>query len=75
MGVVCSTNGDVRNACKILVRREKRRRWEDNIEMDLKEISFEVVDWICLTVIGFCEYDDKPSGSRKGGEFLGKLSS
>jgi hypothetical protein len=23
-----------------------RRRWEDNIRMDLKEIGWEVVDWI-----------------------------
>jgi hypothetical protein len=25
-----------------------RRRWEDNIRMDLKEIGWEVVDWIHL---------------------------
>jgi hypothetical protein len=23
-----------------------RRRWEDNIRMDLREIAWEVVDWI-----------------------------
>jgi hypothetical protein len=26
-----------------------RRRWEDNIRMDLKEIAWESVDWIHLT--------------------------
>jgi hypothetical protein len=25
-----------------------RRRWEDNIKMDLREIGFEDVDWIIL---------------------------
>jgi hypothetical protein len=25
-----------------------RRRWEDNIEMDLREIGWEVVDWMLL---------------------------
>jgi ribosome biogenesis protein Nip4 len=25
-----------------------RRRWEDNIRMDLREIGWEVVDWIHL---------------------------
>jgi hypothetical protein len=25
-----------------------RRRWIDNIEMDLLEIGFGVVNWICL---------------------------
>jgi hypothetical protein len=25
------------------------RRWKDNIQMDLKEIGWEVVDWINLT--------------------------
>jgi hypothetical protein len=28
------------------VRSLYRRRWEDNIKMDLREIGFEDVDWI-----------------------------
>jgi hypothetical protein len=32
---------------KILLARPSRR-WEDNIKMDLGEIGFGVVDWICL---------------------------
>jgi hypothetical protein len=44
------------NAYKILVRKSegkrprgrRRRRWEDNIRMDLREVGWEDVDWICL---------------------------
>jgi hypothetical protein len=28
---------------------EDRRRWKDNIKMDLKEAGWEVVDWINMT--------------------------
>jgi hypothetical protein len=46
--------GEVRGAYNILVGRPEgrrplgrpKRRWEDNIEMDLREIGFEDVDWI-----------------------------
>jgi hypothetical protein len=42
--------GEVRGAYNFLVGsrplRRPRRRWEDNIEMDLKEIGFGDVDWI-----------------------------
>jgi hypothetical protein len=48
--------GEVRGAYNILVGRlegrrplgRPRRRWEDNIKMDLREIGFVVVDWIHL---------------------------
>jgi hypothetical protein len=48
--------GEVRGAYNILVGRPKgrrplgrpRRRWEDNIKMDLWEIGFGDVDWIDL---------------------------
>jgi hypothetical protein len=44
MGGPCSTNGDKRNAYRVLVRKSKgkrplgrpRRRWEDNIKIDLR---------------------------------------
>jgi hypothetical protein len=46
--------GEVRRAYNILVGRPEgrrplerpRRRWEDNIKMDLREIGFGDVDWI-----------------------------
>jgi hypothetical protein len=45
---------EMRNSFKILVRkperktplRRTRRRWEDNIRMDLRETGLEVVDWL-----------------------------
>jgi hypothetical protein len=48
--------GEVRGAYKILVGRPEgrrplgrpRRRWEDNIKMDLREVGFGDVDWIHL---------------------------
>jgi hypothetical protein len=48
--------GEVRGAYNILVGRperrrpleRRRRRWEDNIKMDLREIGFGDVDWIHL---------------------------
>jgi hypothetical protein len=48
--------GEVRGAYNILVRKPEgrrplgrpRRKWEDNIKMDLREIGFEDVDWIRL---------------------------
>jgi hypothetical protein len=47
---------ETKNLYKILVGihegelplRRHRRRWEDNIKMDLKETEFKNVDWICL---------------------------
>jgi hypothetical protein len=49
--------GEVRGAYNILVGRPEgrrplgkpRRRWEDNIKMDLREIGFGDVDWIHWT--------------------------
>jgi hypothetical protein len=54
MGGACSTNGEKRNAYRILVGKPEgqtslgrpRRRWEGNIKMDLREIGWDVVDWI-----------------------------
>jgi hypothetical protein len=55
MGRACSTNEN-RNAYRILVGNPKgkrplgrpRRRWLDNIEMDLREIGWDGKDWIDL---------------------------
>jgi hypothetical protein len=48
--------GEVRGAYNIFVGKSEgrrplgrpRHRWEDNIKMDLGEIGFGNVDWICL---------------------------
>jgi hypothetical protein len=46
----------MRNACRILTREMERKRslgrhrhrWEDKIRMDLREMGWEVLDWIHL---------------------------
>jgi hypothetical protein len=46
--------GEKRNACRILVGKTEgkrllgrpRRRWMDNIKMDLREIGWNGVDWM-----------------------------
>jgi hypothetical protein len=56
MGVPCSTNGENRNAYRLLVGKPEgkrplgrpRRRWVDNIGMDLGEVRLRNVDWIGL---------------------------
>jgi hypothetical protein len=48
--------GEKRNAYRILVRkpegerslRRPRRRWADNIKIDLREIEWDGVDWVDL---------------------------
>jgi hypothetical protein len=52
----CSTNGEKRNAYRLLVGKPEgrkplerpRRRWLDNIRMDLVEVGWGDVDWIGL---------------------------
>jgi hypothetical protein len=54
--VSCITHGEKRNAYRILVGNPKgkrplgrpRRRWENNIKLDLREIGWGVMDWIDL---------------------------
>jgi hypothetical protein len=54
MGRACSTKGKKRNAYRILVGKPEgkgplgrpRRRWVDNIKMNLREIGWDVVDWM-----------------------------
>jgi hypothetical protein len=56
MGRACSTKWENRNAYRILVvnpegkksLRKPRRRWVDNIKMDLREIGWDGMDWIDL---------------------------
>jgi hypothetical protein len=47
-----------------------RRRWVDNIKIDLREIVWDGVDWIDLAqdrdqLRALCEHGDEPSGSIK----------
>jgi hypothetical protein len=50
----CSTNGEKRNAYRLLVGKPEgkrplgRRRWVDNIRMYLGEVGWGDVDWIGL---------------------------
>jgi hypothetical protein len=56
MGRAYSTNGEKRNAYRILVGKPEgkrplgrpRRMWVDNIKMDLREIRWDGMDWIDL---------------------------
>ena len=50
-----------------------RRRWEDNVKMDLQEVGRGDMDWIELAqdrdqVAGTCLCGNEPSGSIKCGE-------
>jgi hypothetical protein len=51
-----------------------RRRWVDNIRMDLRVVGCGYMDWIGLAqdrqVACACECGNEPSGSVKCGEFL-----
>jgi hypothetical protein len=56
MGGPCSTNGEKRNAYRLLVVKPEGKRplerlirtWVDNIRMDLREVGWSDVDWIGL---------------------------
>jgi hypothetical protein len=51
-----------------------RRRWEDNIKMDFREIGWDGVDWIDLAQEGTCKHGNGPSGSIKCSEIREYLS-
>ncbi|KAJ4434142.1 hypothetical protein ANN_16462 [Periplaneta americana] len=65
--------GESRNAYRVLVGRPEgkrplgrpRRRWEDNIKMDLREVGYDDRDWINLAQAGLCEGGNEPPGSLK----------
>jgi hypothetical protein len=60
--------------------RRPRRRWEDNIKMELRETGIDGANWIRLAqagygpVAGFCEHGNEPSSSIKRRNFFYKLS-
>jgi hypothetical protein len=52
-----------------------RRKWEDNIKMDLQEVGCRSVDWIEVAqdrgeVAGCCKCGNEHCGSIKCGKFL-----
>jgi hypothetical protein len=56
MGGACSADGAERGVCRVLVGKPERktplgrprRRWEDDIGMDLQEVRCGDMDWIGL---------------------------
>jgi hypothetical protein len=56
MGGACNTIGRKRNTYRLLVRKPEgkrrlgrpRRRWVENIKMDLGEVGWSGADWIAL---------------------------
>ena len=74
--------GEGRGMHRVLVRKPEgksplgrpRRRWEDNIRMDLQEVGGVCGDWMELAQVGTdggtCEYSNELSGSIRCGEFL-----
>jgi hypothetical protein len=56
MGAPCNTNGEKRDVYRLLAGKPEgkrplgkpRRRWVDNIRMDLGEVGWGDVDWISL---------------------------
>jgi hypothetical protein len=65
--------GEKRNAYRLLVGKTEgnrplgrpRRRWVDNIRMDLGEVGWGDVDWIGLAQDRNSEFGIEPSGSMK----------
>ena len=82
MGGPCSAYGERRGVYRVLVGKlegkrplgRSRRRWEDNITMDLQEVGCGGMEWIELPQDrdrwGTCESGNEPSGSIKCREFL-----
>jgi hypothetical protein len=56
MGIACTTNGEKKNAYRILAGKPKgktplerpRRRWVDIMKMNLREIGWSLMTWIDL---------------------------
>jgi hypothetical protein len=82
-GWVCSTYGEQERCIEGLGRRlegrrllgRPRHRCEDNIQIDLQEVEWGGMEWICGVSglgqdVGALESGNEPSGSIKCGEFL-----
>jgi hypothetical protein len=78
--------GESRGAYRVLVGKpdgkrpleRRRRRWEDDIKMDLQELGYGGWTGLCWFSVGtgggHCECGNKHSGSIKCGEFLDQLN-
>jgi hypothetical protein len=71
--------GEKRNAYRLLLGKPEgrrplgrpRRRWVDNIRMDLVDVGWGGVDWIALAQDReSCEFGIEPSGSMKWWETI-----
>jgi hypothetical protein len=59
MGGACGTNGGEEKVYRIVVGKPEgkrplegpRRRWVDNIKIDLREVGWDSVDWIDLAQV------------------------
>jgi hypothetical protein len=57
VGGTCGTHGEGRSVYRVLVGRPEgkrplgrpRRRWKDNIKMDLREVGIDGANWIQLS--------------------------
>jgi len=82
MGWACGAYGCGEGVYRVLVGKpagrrplgRPRRRWVDNIRMDLQEVGCGYMDWIGLAqnrqLADACECGNEPLGSVKCGEFL-----
>ena len=76
MSRACGTYEEGRGVHKVLVGKPDgkrplgipRRRWKDNIKMDLQEVGRGCGDWMELA--GACEYGNEIWGSTNCEEFL-----
>jgi hypothetical protein len=68
--------GNRRGANTVLVGKP-RRRWKDNIKINLLEVRWECMDWIDLAQdrnsLGSCKCGNEHSDSIKCGEFPDQL--
>jgi hypothetical protein len=68
MGTACSTNGEKRNAYRLLMGKPEGERtpgrqrhvWVDNIKMNLREIGWGGMDKTDLAVEGSSEHGNQP---------------
>jgi hypothetical protein len=78
--------GELRNIYEVFVRKRNgkrslgrpRRKWKDNIRLDLREVGWLAGRGLDASGSGAaesCEYGNEPSGSMKCGKFLDYLSS
>jgi hypothetical protein len=68
MGRVCSSNGDEEECIQVIGGHARRRRWVDNIKMDLREIGWGGMDWIVVA-----QDMDKEGPGEQGNESSGSI--